>query len=1249
MPTVVTSKHLQGTTELTLIADIKPGLVPIPEPMSYAYRLRRVLEFLFQARQNAVERSGQVGSAGPLERLRMLHFVHWAIHDHDRKLLLAVSFDGPWEPYIHSVVEEAGPLLDVIFSHCEGYAGRSCFDGYEPFSAWVRERQINCDFFYAGAPDVTVDDVRYLQEFERNHANGKRRAPFEAVSSRLRVGEPPPPLLDAAARKRLLSGLFALRTMFPPGPPGTEGAANDAFVFGRVAALLTRDIRAVLTNGAGSPPSWFPPPPQEPSSAEVELLQWARDELPRYDVLQKPQVPAQTPHHPHEIQGNVLRGYEGVTHGCALLGRFESAAGAIAFIQRWKNALTTEVGSESLPGSRLSPGTRLNLALTLNGLASLGVSSEELALFPKEFQEGFAARAGMLGDIGRNHPSRWQLPEHNWPKPQGDRIPLAAIDFVLVLQQSAPGEPLDYRLSDRHPLFEDVKTIAESTGAEILHVRPLLHYDRGHFGIADGKSQPHPRGTTASVAARDQVALGELLLGYENERGEKRLGNLPPELIQNSTFLVMRQMSLDVPGFREVVSEASNSGIDEQTYLAKVVGRRADGSPLLESGDTDNDFDYQNDPQGAKCPLFSHVRRANPRTTRRIDGRDVSPPRIVRRGLSYGPLAGEEDLPGSPERGLLFMAYCASIADQYEVIQRWVNGGNSSGVLSAHADPLAGNFPERNGFERLLGCVHEGRAISIPLPARPLSELKWGLYFFVPSIGALEFLLSRVGKTQLETEPRRRAVLEFLKEMHELESLHPHRAALAWKLVLEDRDQRVRAAAVWEYVRQNGGALRTAYGVLVGSADGVLTVLGEHKRFSVRRYWHRMQKSFGVHYLGMDPEPQPLERACPVSAPRDGGDFAVEGDEYPLGTAPYVPEGAYHRISALPNEFALSIGSTEAYRSAYSSTRRWLEGRKDGSIDLRQLAREVIFDVARELIGTPEPPAMDASPERASSEAPARCPVDLQRVSQFIFHPRPSVALARTAEVRGKVVLQTMTAFVSDPAPPARFSKFFRERIAKADSELTQYTGAGGEDFELNGQRGEASALTGLVNGFCVPTSGTFVSVMSQWLDSERIHRLKRWLLQSSDTDLEQRERLLGGEPESSDINHGPLFEAMIEAMMRAPIPDLLHRVATGSRHASHAADDEIDGVLLSRGDRVVVSLSSAAIDARRRGRHDFASVLFGGDRDALDYPVHACPGQKMAFGVLTGMFVAILSLPELAIVPPLSLAFATGRPARRS
>ena len=36
------------------------------------------------------------------------------------------------------------------------------------------------------------------------------------------------------------------------------------------------------------------------------------------------------------------------------------------------------------------------------------------------------------------------------------------------------------------------------------------------------------------------------------------------------------------------------------------------------------------------------------------------------------------------------MAYNASIAEQFEVIQRWITGGNTTGVASWQSDPLMG-------------------------------------------------------------------------------------------------------------------------------------------------------------------------------------------------------------------------------------------------------------------------------------------------------------------------------------------------------------------------------------------------------------------------------------------------------------------------------------------------------------------------------------------------------------------------------
>src|SRR3546814_21055830 len=72
--------------------------------------------------------------------------------------------------------------------------------------------------------------------------------------------------------------------------------------------------------------------------------------------------------------------------------------------------------------------------------------------------------------------------------------------------------------------------------------------------------------------------------------------------------------------------------------------------------------------------------------------------RRLRRGMTYGPRLDPSD-PASvaAPRGLMFMAYNASIAEQYETIQRWVNGGNISGVASGNNDPLVGTAPRPDG------------------------------------------------------------------------------------------------------------------------------------------------------------------------------------------------------------------------------------------------------------------------------------------------------------------------------------------------------------------------------------------------------------------------------------------------------------------------------------------------------------------------------------------------------------------------
>ena len=52
----------------------------------------------------------------------------------------------------------------------------------------------------------------------------------------------------------------------------------------------------------------------------------------------------------------------------------------------------------------------LGVALSYQGLKALGVPEDSLASFAPEFQQGMAARAAHLGDVGESAPEQWEQP-----------------------------------------------------------------------------------------------------------------------------------------------------------------------------------------------------------------------------------------------------------------------------------------------------------------------------------------------------------------------------------------------------------------------------------------------------------------------------------------------------------------------------------------------------------------------------------------------------------------------------------------------------------------------------------------------------------------------------------------------------------------------------------------------------------------------------------------------------------------------
>ena len=91
--------------------------------------------------------------------------------------------------------------------------------------------------------------------------------------------------------------------------------------------------------------------------------------------------------------------------------------------------LATIVASAGDPSSP-TRDTWVSASISFEGLKALGVPQKSLDSFPPQFQQGMAARAASLGDIGENSPDHWE-------KPLGTKD----VQFVSVIRGSLPPRP----------------------------------------------------------------------------------------------------------------------------------------------------------------------------------------------------------------------------------------------------------------------------------------------------------------------------------------------------------------------------------------------------------------------------------------------------------------------------------------------------------------------------------------------------------------------------------------------------------------------------------------------------------------------------------------------------------------------------------------------------------------------------------------------------------------------------------------
>jgi Dyp-type peroxidase family len=439
------------------------------------------------------------------------------------------------------------------------------------------------------------------------------------------------------------------------------------------------------------------------------------------------------------IQGFVLRGYRLPAAGYLFL-RVEEAAAA----RRWLAARLPEVLTAA-PWSA-KPESGLNLAVSFAGLQALGVPDTSLASFPEEFREGMARRADRLGDTGDSAPTAWEAP-------------FAAGDgHVLVMisaQDAAALAAHDGRLRDSLD-GAGLRLVAEQSGA-------ALPGGTEHFGFADGFAQPViegggapdvPGGGAVTGDGWRPIRTGEFVLGYPDEEDALPAAPTPEQLSRNGSFLVYRKLHQDVAGFRRQLAE--NAALFDggaELLAAKLVGRWRDGTPLalaprapdaalVADAARNNAFDYRDDPGGRRCPVGSHVRRANPRASLPFDGKLVNRHRLVRRGIPYGtPLPPDATGDDGRDRGVVFMCLQASIARQFEFVQsQWLNDGNAL-RQGDDQDPLVG--PQDQTGARKLTVTGKPPFLFGPL-SRTVT-VRGGEYYFCPGVNGLRFLAALEG------------------------------------------------------------------------------------------------------------------------------------------------------------------------------------------------------------------------------------------------------------------------------------------------------------------------------------------------------------------------------------------------------------------------------------------------------------------------------------------------------------------------
>jgi len=175
-----------------------------------------------------------------------------------------------------------------------------------------------------------------------------------------------------------------------------------------------------------------------------------------------------------------------------------------------------------------TPAAWLTVAFTYRGLKALGVPQESLDSFAPEFQQGMAARAATLGDVGESGPEHWEEP-------------LGGPDVHIALATLSPDQASLDQVVEKARRARD-----EFPGVEVVWRQDCYQLPTGRtsFGFKGVIGQPalEGAGTIPSDTGEPPIKAGEFILGYPDETGAPAPMPTPDVLGRNGTYVVFRKL-----------------------------------------------------------------------------------------------------------------------------------------------------------------------------------------------------------------------------------------------------------------------------------------------------------------------------------------------------------------------------------------------------------------------------------------------------------------------------------------------------------------------------------------------------------------------------------------------------------------------------------------------------------------------------------------------------------------------------------